>query len=514
MKQFAFSALLILLQSLQLLQAQTYGFPFKGEDLDAGVRISTGNHAAGIQEQGRDIGAMRYLGNNNWTDRVDGKSTNNSNNNFVIYGQEFYAIADGEVCGCWRNAPENPKAHGTERHPDFDKKLIIGGGNHLWIKHSDGSYALYAHAIPGSIPASICPNNDILFKKAHSGYYGAPDIATEVLIPEGSRPKVKKGQLLGRVGNSGASSGPHLHLHVEKGGKAMPMKFDKGLYKTRNGFTAGINDWTSFSGKTLPAGSILVWPASTVGSEYTRFGYPIEDYQRMFDHLANSGFEPEWVNGYNVDGKIFLNFSWRPKSSTWRSFFGLSAAAYQAEFDKAKSAGLSPTHVDSYNGGGSARYNVIFKKVSGGYLARHGLQTAQHEAVIDEAKTKKLYPVCISVVSINNQLAYTVLYRAENIGSWQIKSQVEEDDYQALVNTNKSAGRMPLYLDGYKHNGKTYFSCVFASVVPSWKARHGMTANACQTEFNSAMSSGLRTRVITAFDGASSLHRYAAVWKK
>lgn len=495
-------------------QAQTYGFPFKGEDLDPGVRISTKTHAPGIQGLGKDIGAMRYLGKDTWTDRVDGKSSNRNNNNYVIYGQPFYAIADGEVCGCWRNAPENPKADANVRHPDYDKKLIIGGGNHLWIKHKDGSYALYAHAIPGSIPASICPNNATVFSKPHSGFYGTPDIATEVLIPEGKRPKVKKGQLLGKVGNSGASTAPHLHLHVEKDGKAQPMKFDKGLYKTRNEFTAGINNWTSFSGKTLPNGSILIWPATTPGSEYTRFGYPIEDYQRMFEHLANSGFEPEWINGYNVDGKIYLNFSWRRNTTAWKAFFGLSASAFQTEIDKAKASGFSPTYVDSYNGGNSARYNVIFKKKSGTYLARHGLTTAQHDAVIEDAKTKKLNPVCISVVSINNQLSYTVLYRSEKIGSWQIKSQVKESDYQELVNSNRSAGRMPVYLDGYKHHGTTYFSCVFASAASSWKALHGLSKANCQSEFNSAMKSSQRTEIITAFDGATSQHRYAAVWKK
>jgi hypothetical protein len=124
MKQFIFSALLLLCSAA--LQSQTYAFPFKGEDLPAGVRISTKSHADGIQALGRDIGAMKYLGNNKWTDRVDGDNSNKANDNHVVYGMEFYAMQDGEVCGCWRNAPENPQA-GAERHPDFDKKLIIGG---------------------------------------------------------------------------------------------------------------------------------------------------------------------------------------------------------------------------------------------------------------------------------------------------------------------------------------------------------------------------------------------------
>jgi len=512
MKQFFFSALLLLLCSA--LQAQTYAFPFKGEDLPAGVRISTGSHADGIQAQGRDIGALKYLGNSKWTDRVDGDNNNKANNNYVVYGMEFYAMQDGEVCGCWRNAPENPKAHLTERHPDFDKKLIIGGGNHLWIKHADGSYALYAHAIPGTIPAAICPNNKTVFDKPHSGYYGAPDIATEVLIPEGSRPKVKKGQFLGKVGNSGASSGPHLHVHIEKGGKAMPMTFERGLSKPRTDLTADINGgWTRFAGKTLPEGKILIFPARTVTSEYARHGLPDEDFQRMFDHLADSGFEPEWLDGYSMNGNGYFNMTWRPKANTWSAFAGLTAAAYQTEFNKATGAGMQPTFVDSYTLGGSVRYNAIFKKVSGGFLAKHGISAAQHDAVMDEAKNKGLYPVNISVASVNNQLSYTALYRSTNIGSWQIRSQVKESDYQTLFNENNTAGRMPVYLNGYRHNGQNYLSCVFASKSGTWDARHGMSSAEYQTEFNNNTGAGFLTKVCAGMDGNGS-HRFAGVWRK
>ncbi|MEQ1747353.1 MAG: peptidoglycan DD-metalloendopeptidase family protein [Saprospiraceae bacterium] len=513
MKQFIFSALMLFV-SASALQAQTYAFPFKGEDLAPGVRISTGTHASGIQGQGRDIGAKKYLGNSNWTGYVDGNSSNKANDNHVIYGQEFYAMADGEVCGCWRNAPENPKAHLTERHPDFDKKLIIGGGNHLWIKHADGSYALYAHAITGSIPSSICPNNKTIFDKPHSGYYGAPDIATEVLIPEGSRPKVKKGQFLGKVGNSGASSGPHLHVHIEKNGKSMPMTFERGLSKSRTGDKADINGgWTRFAGKTLPEGEILIFPARTVTSEYSRHGLPDEDFQRMFDHLADSGFEPDWIDGYSVNGNGFYNMTWSPKEVTWSAFAGLSSAAYQTEFDKAKNAGLAPTFVDGYALGGSVRYNAIFKKVGGGYIAKHGISAAQHDATLNDAKNQGLDPVNISVASVNNQLAYTVLYRSNNIGQWQVKSQVKESDYQALFNTNNSNGLMPVYLNGYRHGSENYLSCVFASKSGTWDARHAMDINTYQTEWQNNTSAGFLTKVCAGMDGNGS-HRFAGVWRK
>jgi murein DD-endopeptidase MepM/ murein hydrolase activator NlpD len=56
-------------------------------------------------------------------------------------------------------------------------------GNAVFLRLRDGRIVFYAHVVPGS-----------------------------VTVRAGDR--VVRGQLLGRVGNSGNSSAPHLHLHV------------------------------------------------------------------------------------------------------------------------------------------------------------------------------------------------------------------------------------------------------------------------------------------------------------
>jgi murein DD-endopeptidase MepM/ murein hydrolase activator NlpD len=60
------------------------------------------------------------------------------------------------------------------------------GGNHVIIDLGKGRYAFYAHLQPGRIPVKVGD-------------------------------KVKRGQVIGYVGNSGNSTEPHLHFHISDG---------------------------------------------------------------------------------------------------------------------------------------------------------------------------------------------------------------------------------------------------------------------------------------------------------
>jgi len=56
-------------------------------------------------------------------------------------------------------------------------------GNHVILDLREGRFALYAHLKPGSV-------------SVHAGE------------------RVQRGQVIGELGNSGSSTGPHLHFHV------------------------------------------------------------------------------------------------------------------------------------------------------------------------------------------------------------------------------------------------------------------------------------------------------------
>jgi hypothetical protein len=121
----------------------------------------------------------------------------------------------------------------------------------------------------------------------------------------------------------------------------------------------------------------------------------------------------------------------------------------------------------------------------------------------------------VSVVPVRGQLRYTDLFRADNIGSWTLKSQVKESDYQGEVNAELANGRMPIYLNGYMDDGTPYYSVIFSSKFgKSVRARHGLSVAGYQKEYTDAAKDGRVTQTVTAFDGAKSEHRYGAAWVK
>jgi murein DD-endopeptidase len=109
------------------------------------------------------------------------------NENWFAYGAEVLAVADGTVISVKDGIPENV--------PLTDKRAVpitieTIAGNHVVLDIGNGRYATYAHLIPKSLRVSV----------------GA---------------KVRRGQVLGLLGNSGNSDAPHLHFHVTDGPSAM-----------------------------------------------------------------------------------------------------------------------------------------------------------------------------------------------------------------------------------------------------------------------------------------------------
>ncbi|MGH2618489.1 MAG: M23 family metallopeptidase, partial [Thermomicrobiales bacterium] len=117
------------------------------------------------------------------------------NTSYPSYGQPVIAVADATVVAA------------VDRYPDQVAGETVGvtlqnaDGNHVILDLGDGRYGLYAHLAPGS-----------------------------VAVQAGDR--VQRGQQIALLGNSGSSTGPHLHFHVMDSPSALvadglPYVFDQ-----------------------------------------------------------------------------------------------------------------------------------------------------------------------------------------------------------------------------------------------------------------------------------------------
>lgn len=111
-----------------------------------------------------------------WRDGTEGRELGD----YLCYGEPVLSPADGVVAAVEDGIRDAPRP-GTGW---LDPTARHIAGNHVVIEHAEDEYSFLAHLVPGSIPVRV-----------------------------GER--VSRGQEVGRCGNSGNSSEPHLHFQVQ-----------------------------------------------------------------------------------------------------------------------------------------------------------------------------------------------------------------------------------------------------------------------------------------------------------
>jgi hypothetical protein len=111
------------------------------------------------------------------------------------YGDSVLAVADGRIAAVRDGVAESKTIRGNPAHDPE-----TAPGNYVVLALAQGKFATYEHLRPGSIR-----------------------------VREGDR--VRRGAVLGELGFTGDSTGPHLHFHVSDsvaplGGEGMPFLFD------------------------------------------------------------------------------------------------------------------------------------------------------------------------------------------------------------------------------------------------------------------------------------------------
>jgi murein DD-endopeptidase MepM/ murein hydrolase activator NlpD len=157
-------------------------FPLAGDFM---VVVGNGSTEGGHEERSQAF-AYDVVGLGKNLELLQGDGSKNSD--FVGYGRDVLAPADGLVVYARDDVADNP----STGNQDFAALLRLPdppwavAGNCVVIDHGDGEYSLLAHMQPGSV------------KRV-----------------KGDR--VKQGDVVGKLGNAGATTGPHLHYHLMDG---------------------------------------------------------------------------------------------------------------------------------------------------------------------------------------------------------------------------------------------------------------------------------------------------------
>lgn len=242
-----------------------YNFPARVEDLHPGEFWSQGKHShATHQAYALDLGVRRWRNGaltsyteEAFDDAANGIELGSRNEHFGVWGKPVYAMRSGTIVKCRRLRPDHPP--GAENSES--------GANVVRVDQGNGESASYVHLMEGSTPAHLCPT------EVYGNDYLDPPV------------QIEKGDFLGRVGNSGPSTGPHLHLavldsdHTNPQERSLPINFGNIDVHGESGFQLGDDlnevDWSppkAMGSNQILKPNVFGWPAADLplGHQFTQ----------------------------------------------------------------------------------------------------------------------------------------------------------------------------------------------------------------------------------------------------
>jgi hypothetical protein len=210
------------------------GAPLRGENyISADACCDASRHTrASLPVDGRAWIAQRFA--------VDWEQLNAGNHiysgpsetlgSYTIFGKQVFAVADATVESVVDGQPEQIPGHYPTNIP-----ISAADGNSVVLKLGEHAYGLYAHMQPGSIR-----------------------------VRKGDQ--VKRGQVIGLVGNTGNSVAPHLHFHVMDGpsplaSNGLPYEIDSFTITAKSPGTSAFDE---AEGKGVPLAVTRMTSAQSV----------------------------------------------------------------------------------------------------------------------------------------------------------------------------------------------------------------------------------------------------------
>ena len=272
-----------------------------------------------------------------------------------------------------------------------------------------------------------------------------------------------------------------------------------------------------------------IWEKGAGPAWQARHGLTSAQYQETFDALVRQGYRLVDVSGYSVGDRDTYAAIWEkpqghqlaggaltrrrsdltgppgphgPDQVPWIARHAMTSDQYQQELDRLQGQGYRLVHINGHGVGGQALYAAIWEQRPGpAWIARHGLTAAQYQQEFDRLLGQGYRPVDISGYNVGGQDLYAAIWEQQpQSPPWVARHGLTSAQYQQEFNNLNNQGYRLTRISGWRSGDTLHYAAIWEkSEGPAWMARHGMSSDSYQEEFNKLTAEGYRLRHICGY---------------
>ncbi|WKN31735.1 M23 family metallopeptidase [Porifericola rhodea] len=175
-------------------------------------------------------------------------------------------------------------------------KISWGGyGNALYLQHPNGTTTVYAH---------LDQFNDKIAEYVREAQYQQKTFDIE-LFPDKEDLQVKRGEIIGKAGNSGSSGGPHLHFEI-RGANQVPMD------PLQFNFSEIVDNLAPYVRKVA---LVTLDKDARINGQFGRFEFPVR----------SNGNQYEVSENIRVHGKVGIELAAYDRADGVRNIYGVTS---------------------------------------------------------------------------------------------------------------------------------------------------------------------------------------------
>jgi hypothetical protein len=245
-----------------------------------------------------------------------------------------------------------------------------------------------------------------------------------------------------------------------------------------------------------------IWDKSQGPPWEAHHGMTSSQYQEQFNRLVGQGYRLIEISGYSVGGQARYAAIWEQRSGpAWVARHGLTSSQYQQEFNRLVGQGYRLIDVSGYNVGGQERYAAIWEQRSGPpWEAHHGMTASQYQQEFNRLVGQGYRLIDVSGYYVNGEDHYAAIWEQRSGPAWVARHGLSSSQYQQEFNRLVGQGYRLRRISGWNSGGPVNYAAIWEkSSGPAWVARHGLSSDAYQQEFDRLVGQGYRLRRVSGY---------------